>query len=122
MSYLANRFEAAVSVLVADGPIKQRLTAAYSEHLDDLESSEFPVKLRPAFIKLHDALHSVKPVGREPCVKATIRKMSSREAGGHARTIFLLFSELFHKDQRSVPLRAVNASKKLSKKSPSSAG
>ena len=38
MSYLGKRFEAAVSVLVADGPIKQRLTAAYSEHLDDLES------------------------------------------------------------------------------------
>ena len=122
MSYLANRFEAAVSVLVADGPIKKRLIAAYSEHLDDLKSSELPVKLRPAFIKLHDALHSVKPLGRELCVKATIRKMSSREAGGHARTIFLLFSELFHKDQRSVPLRAVDAPKKLPKKSLPSAG
>jgi hypothetical protein len=121
MSYLAKRFEAAVSVLVADGPIKQRLTAAYSEHLDDLESSELPVKLRPAFIKLHDALHSVKPIGREPCVKATIRKMSSREAGDHARTIFLLFSKLFHQNQRSEPLRVVDTAKKSPKKSLSSA-
>ena len=117
MSYLTKRFEAAVSVLVADGPIKQRLTAAYSEHLDDLKSSELPVKLRPAFIKLHDALHSVKPIGRELCVKATIRKMSSREAGGHARTVFLLFSKLFHKNERSAPLRVVGTPKNSSKKS-----
>ena len=121
MSYLGKRFEAAVSVLVADGPIKQRLTAAYSEHLDDLESSELPINLRPAFIRLHAALHSVKPIGREPCVKATIRKMSSKEAGDHARTIFLLFSKLFHKNERSAPLRVVGTSKKSPKKSLSSA-
>ena len=121
MSYLTKRFEAAVSVLVADGPIKQRLTTAYSEHLDDLESSEFPIKLRPVIIKLHAALHSVKPIGREPCVKATIRKMSSKEAGNHARTIFSLFSTLFHQDQRSAPLRVVGAPKKLPKKSSLSA-
>ena len=112
MSYLAERFEAAVSVLVAEGPIKQRLTAAYSEHLDDLESSELPTGLRPAFSELHTALHRVRPIGREPSVKATIRKMSSVEAGTHASTIVMLFAELVRHGQRAEPLKIVGSRKK----------
>ena len=86
MSYLTERFEAAVYVLVAEGPIKQRLAAAYSEHLDDLESSELPAKLRPAFSALHTALQRVPPIGREASVTATIRKMSPEEAGDQAHS------------------------------------
>ena len=55
MSYLTERFEAAVSVLVAEGPIKQRLAAAYSEPLDELESYEIQAKLRTAISALHTA-------------------------------------------------------------------
>ena len=112
MSYLAERFEAAVTALVAEGPIKQRLTAAYSEHLDDLESSELPASLRPAFSDLHIALHRVRPIGREPSVKATIRKMSTIEAGTHAGTIVMLFAELVRHGERAEPLKVVSAQKK----------
>ncbi|GIT15120.1 MAG: hypothetical protein CM1200mP36_08760 [Gammaproteobacteria bacterium] len=107
MSYLTDRFEAAVSVLVAEGPIKQRLAAAYSEHLDDLESSELPAKLRPAFSALHTALHRVRPIGREASVNATIRKMSPEEAGVHAQSIVMLFAELFRGGKRAEPLKVV---------------
>ena len=112
MSYLAERFEAAVSALVTEGPIKQRLTAAYFEHLDDLESSELPANLRPAFNDLHAALHRVRPIGREPSVKATIRKMSPMEAGTHAGTIVQLFAELVRHGQRAEPLKVVGSPKK----------
>ena len=84
MSYLTDRFEAAVSVLVAEGPIKQRLAAAYSEHLDDLESSELPARLRPAFSALHTALHRVPPIGHEASVTATIRKIELSPIGPNA--------------------------------------
>mgnify|MGYP001186903345 FL=1 len=107
MSYLTDRFEAAVSVLVAEGPIKQRLAAAYSEHLDDLESSELPARLRPAFSALYTALHRVRPIGREASVNATIRKMSPEEAGAHARAIVMLFAELFRRGKRAEPLKVV---------------
>ncbi len=105
MSYLTERFEAAVFELVAEGPIKQRLSAAYSEHLDDLESSEFPARLRPAFNALHTALHRVRPIGREAAVNATIRRMSPEEAGVHARAIVMLFAELFRGAKRAEPLK-----------------
>ena len=112
MSYLAERFEAAVTALVAEGPIKQRLTAAYSEHLDDLESSELPASLRLAFSDLHVALHEVTPIGREPSVKATIRKMSTIEAGRHAGAIVTLFAELVRQGERAEPLKVVGGKKK----------
>jgi hypothetical protein len=112
MSYLAERFQAAVTALVGDGPIKDRLAAAYVENLDDLENTEFPNDLREAFVGLQAALHAERPVGREPCVRATVRKMSSGQARGHAGTIVMLYAELVRHGQRAEPLRVVAAGRK----------
>jgi len=112
MSYLAERFQAAVSVLVGDGSIKERLAVAYVENLDDLEDTEFPADLRDAFDGLQAALHAERPVGREPCVRATVRKMSSLEAKGHAGTIVLLYAALVRHGERAEPLRVVDSSPK----------
>lgn len=112
MSYLSERFEAAICELVGDGPIKQRLTTAYTEHLDDLQTTELPSQLRAAFTDLHDALHQVTPMGREPCVKATIRKMSTMEAGSHAGTIVQLYAELARQSESLEPLAVVNGGKR----------
>ncbi|MFP6830117.1 MAG: hypothetical protein VCC36_13995 [Gammaproteobacteria bacterium] len=112
MPYLAERFEAAVSALVAEGSVKDRLSAAYLEHLDDLETSELPQGLRTKFDDLHTALHAVRPIGREPCIKATIRKMSRLQAGNHARTIVSIYAELVCRGERAEPLKAVNGERK----------
>ena len=112
MPYLAERFEAAVSALVAEGSVKDRLSAAYLEHLDDLETSELPQGLRTKFDDLHEALHAVTPIGREPCIKATIRKMSRLQAGNHARTIVSIYAELACRDERAEPLKVVNGKRK----------
>jgi hypothetical protein len=116
MTYLAERFQAAVTILVSDGPIKERLAAAYVENLDDLENTEFPSDLRALFSDLQAALHVERPVGREPCVRATVRKMSRTQARGHAGTIVLLYAELVRHGQRAEPLRVVpTGQKKLPK-------
>ncbi len=112
MPYLAERFEAAVSALVAEGSVKDRLSAAYSEHLDDLETNELPQGLRTKFDDLHTALHAVRPIGREPCIKATIRKMSRLQAGNHARTIVSIYAELVCRGERAEPLKVVNGKRK----------
>jgi hypothetical protein len=112
MPYLAERFEAAVSALVAEGSVKDRLSAAYLEHLDDLETSELPQGLRTKFDDLHSALHAVTPIGREPCLKATIRKMSRLQAGNHARTIVSIYAELVCRGERAEPLKVVNGKRK----------
>ncbi|MDH3417901.1 MAG: hypothetical protein OEQ25_05540 [Gammaproteobacteria bacterium] len=112
MSYLAERFQAAVTVLVGDGAIKERLAAAYVENLDDLEDTEFPATLRQAFSDLELALHAEHPIGREPCVRATVRKMSSNEARAHANTIVMLYAELVRHSDRAEPLRVVPSGRK----------
>jgi hypothetical protein len=109
MSYLAERFEAALLALIGDGPIKQRLNAAYSEHLEDLEEAELPAALRGAFSELNAALNRVAPIGKETRVKASVQKMSFREAGAHAATIVELYSELIRQGQRSKPLKVVKS-------------
>lgn len=112
MPYLAERFEAAVSALVAEGSVKDRLSSAYLEHLDDLETSELPQGLRTKFDDLHTALHAVTPIGREPCIKATIRKMSRLQAGDHARTIVSIYAELVCRGERAEPLKVFNGKRK----------
>ncbi len=113
MSYLTDRFKEAVVVLTGDGPLKQRLMAAYTEHLDDLESTELPPTLRATFNDLHAALHYVEPISREPSVKASVRKMSSSEVTVHAETIVMLLSDLISQDHRAEPLKAVSSEKKV---------
>ena len=101
MPYLDQRFEAAMSALVGEGSAKDRLAAAYSEHLEDLKNDELPEAMRTRFEDLHKALHAVTPIGREPCIKATIRKMSTRQIGSHAKTIVSLYAELVCHGERT---------------------
>ncbi len=108
MPYLDERFEAAVSALVGEGSVKDRLVAAYSEHLDDLADSELPPSLRTTFEDLHTALHATTPIGTEPCVRATIRKMSTLQAGNHAKTIVSLYADLVCHGERAEPVEAIN--------------
>ncbi len=116
MPYLAERFEAAVCALVGEGSVKDRLVVAYLEHLDDLNSGELPQGLRARFEDVHTVLHAVTPTGREPCVKATIRKMSTLQAGSHARIIVSLYAELVCHGERADPIKAVNGERKKAPK------
>lgn len=109
---LAQRFAEAVRTLIGDGPIKQRLMRAYSEHLGDLAEAELPVGLRRDFGDLHTALNRVAPVGNEPRVRASVQKMSPEEAAGHAATILKIYVSLANTLERAEPLKVVGAPKK----------
>lgn len=107
MAHLVERFEAAVHALIGDGPVKQRLVQAYSEHLEDLRDVELPVNANGAFTELHAALHRVPPSGKETPVKASVQKMSASEVVWHAETILRLYAELLGQARRPEPLRVV---------------
>ncbi len=109
MPDLAKRLEAAVSALVGEGSVKERLVAAYSEYLDDLESSELPQAVRATFDELHTALHAVTPIGGEPCVRATVRKMSKLQVSNYGKTIVSLYAELICQGERAEPLMVIAA-------------
>jgi hypothetical protein len=94
MSQIVERFEAAVQALVGDGPIKDRLQAAYTGHLEDLQQVDLPISGNVQFGELHSALHRMPAVGSVGCVRASVQKMSPGEAWRHARTIVRLYVEV----------------------------
>ena len=112
MSYLAERFVQAVRVLVGDGPIKQRLTRAFAEYLDDLPVSDFPSALRSPFGELQAVFHRFAPAGSETAVKASVQKMSAADASLHANSIVSLYIGLVGQTERAEPLKVVVPSKK----------
>jgi hypothetical protein len=99
MSQIVERFEAAMQTLLGDGPVKTRLGAAYSACLEDLRQVELPIPGHGALDLLHAAMHSVVPAGHNSPVTASIQKMSTAEASGHARTILRLYTELLAMEQ-----------------------
>jgi len=107
VSPFAERFAAAVQVLIADGPIKQRLAAAYSLHLADVSETDLPPPLRREFAELNAAISRVAPAGHESRARASVQKMSASEASGHAATIVKLYVELMNGLERAEPLRVV---------------
>ncbi len=80
-------FYSAVVTLAGNGEVKQRLVDAYSENLAHLSPEDIPENIRPQFTSLRDALYEVEPMSREDPIQATVRKMSSHQAGVHAATI-----------------------------------
>jgi hypothetical protein len=100
-------FAAAVATLIGEGPVKQRLAAAYSLHLADLTDANLPPGLRAEFGALQTAVTRVAPVGRETRVGASVQKMSAPEAAGHAATILKLYVELLSGRDRAEPLKVL---------------
>lgn len=108
----AQRFAAAVQALIADGPIKQRLTNACGEHLADLTEADLPAALRHDFADLQAAVNRVEPAGSESRVRASVQKMAPAEAVGHAATIVKLYVELVNGLERAEPLKVVQPTRK----------
>ena len=100
MSVAWESFHRATQELASSSSIKQRLTAAFSNHLKDLEPESLPPEFRSRFQDLHGRLTSVRPLRGETAVWATVRKMSNDEAAVLARLIVELLGELApHREQ-----------------------
>jgi hypothetical protein len=94
MSTAWEQLESAALSLVRSGPIKERLTDAYRNHLALVNASELPERLRAEFRACQDALTREPPLRGEDAVRATVRKMSSHEADEVACSVVRLFVEL----------------------------
>ncbi len=91
MSHQVDRFFAAISVLVAHGPIKQRLIKAYEQHLEEIEEDDLPVAVQGSFVALRRAMHRVSPSNGEGPICASVRKMSKIQADECARSIIEMY-------------------------------
>jgi hypothetical protein len=94
MCQFSDKFYTAVSTLSGDGPIKERLVAAYGDNLDLIAEEDVPDIIQPRFDLLHTKMHATKPSGNENPVLAAVRKMSAPEAAACASHIVAMFSEL----------------------------
>lgn len=94
MCQLSDRFFSAVRTLAGNGPIKERLTGAYLEYLEDLREDELPESIRQKFISLREGLTAVRPANGESPVHASVRKMSGQDAQRYTTSILLMLGEL----------------------------
>jgi len=94
MSTAWEQLEGAALSLVRSGPIKERLTEAFRNHLALVNAEELPDALREEFRACHDALTHRRPLRGEDAVRATVRKMSNQEADDVARSVVRLFTAL----------------------------
>ena len=111
MTDLSARLEAAALSLAGPGPIKERLTDAYS-HLEDLEATDLPV-FGEEFADMIKALHREQPLPGDSVVRASVRKLSNADVRHYAELLVRLYGMVAGiKHQRSAP-RAVMSSPKL---------
>jgi hypothetical protein len=94
MCQVADRFFAAVRTLTSDEPLKQRLVAAYVDHLAAVSGDDLPEAIRPRFELLRQAMQSQPASEKETAVQVSVRKMSQADAGRYTRSILAMFAEL----------------------------
>jgi hypothetical protein len=94
MSTTWEQLEGAALSLARSGPIKDRLTEAYRNHLSFVRAEDLPEALREDFRACHDALTRERPLRGEDAVRATVRKMSSTEADELACSVVRLFAAI----------------------------
>ena len=108
MAYLTGKFRAAVADLVGNGPIKQRLTSAYLNHLDDIHEDEVGPEERWQFVDLRRRLYHIAPASGEGPVRASVRKMSPVEAAECAELILSLFDATMQREANGHQLHLVD--------------
>ena len=91
------RLHGAALELAKAPAIKQRLTDAFSNYLQDITPTELPGSIRADFESLCQRMTEVRPLRGETAVAATVRKMSMDEADACAARIVALLDAL-HRD------------------------
>ncbi len=100
-----NRFYAAVSVLAGHGYIKQRLVKAYEENLAFIEDEDLPIAVKQSFADLRLMMSRIDPVKAEGRIRASVRKMSVKEADECAHRVIDLHRDMIrYSDNEQEPL------------------
>jgi hypothetical protein len=93
MTDLNGRLEAAVLSLTGQGPIKDRLSAAYCTYLQDISEADLPA-LGAEFGQMIQALHRAEVLPGDDVVRASVRKLSNQEACSYAELLVRLYGTL----------------------------
>jgi hypothetical protein len=93
MTDLKGRLEAAALSLTGQGPIKERLSAAYCTYLQDIAETDLPA-LGAEFSQMIRALHRAEALPGDDVVRASVRKLSNQEACYYAELVVRLYGTL----------------------------
>ena len=77
---LSYRLEAAVLLLAGDGTLKDRLAAAFREHLDDIDELELPGEVQLEYAQMSRTMHLARALPGDNVVRASVRKLSNADA------------------------------------------
>ncbi len=69
----------ALTHLVSNQPVKQRVTLAFSMLLAHVEALDLPDNLHADYRELMETVQSVRPLTGETAIQATVRKMSPEQ-------------------------------------------
>src|SRR5438045_2039477 len=86
-SAISAQLEAAVLTLVGHGALKDRLCAAYCDHLDDLRDQDLPEEVQAEFSAMSRAMHGARALPGDSVVRASVRKFSNQQAQAYAALI-----------------------------------
>jgi hypothetical protein len=100
-----DEFHAAMQLLVGTGHVKPRLLDAYRRHLAPLREPDLPESIRERFLMLKAAMHEVHAAGGMSAPEASVRKMSEKDAAGHAAGILEMFAALSALDEHETAPR-----------------
>src|SRR5260221_11037372 len=89
---LSHRLEAAVTLLAGDGTLKERLAAAYREHLDDIDELELPNEGQLEYSQMSRTMHLARALPGDNVVRPSGRKLPNEEAHRFAALIGRMYS------------------------------
>lgn len=105
MTDLNGRLEAAALSLTGQGPIKERLSAAYCTYLQDIKDADLPA-LGAEFAEMIQALHRARALPGDDVVRASVRKLSNKEACEYAGLVVRLYGTLAGVKQQLASVRS----------------
>jgi hypothetical protein len=93
MDSLIRKLEAAVVELAGTGALKDRLSAAFCQHLEDLDlgDSDLPSELQREFADLSATMHQARVLPGDSVVRASVRKLSNDQAERCAALIVRMY-------------------------------
>lgn len=103
-SALSAHLEAAVAALIGNGPLKDRLYAAWCEHLDGIATHELPEETQQEYAAMVKVMHGARALPGDSVVRASIRKFSNEEAARYAALVLRVWR--LRVEERALEARA----------------
>src|SRR4051794_13333259 len=90
-SALTAHLESAVTELIGNGTLKERLHAAWCTHLDGLDVQDLPEDAQEEYAAIVKLMHGARALPGDNVVRASIRKFSNQEAARCAALVLRLW-------------------------------